>query len=480
VILGVIAVVCIVVLARVQHEDIQKYINIGHNLYVAWLGLIAMIGTCAILLWPWGKVRWHYLVIMTLIVMIALALGVWKLDIRQVIFRDTTGLEHDITWPALIVLVSMCGVLLFPWKIVRWPLLVIMVLVPIVGQAWVVGKLEMPDILFKDSTRAEHILMPIKPSVVFRMGLWRADVEAIAASPVIGHGMGCPTEILPAMPHYNLAWGASPSFPEHPHHEPLRIWIEGGIIGFLLVAGCLAMTILHLWRNRQDVEARLLIGMWAITVILSLIESHLSQPGPILGLAILTGLSWIYAVPGKREKGVELENPATLGGYVAIGAAMLLLISSFFVTIASMRSQQDRQGPSGVDVALTFGNIERRFEGRDLTLDKLIKRVGILDELLFQRATCFDNRREAMDMALRQGERLPIHTGNLQFLVSLASKHRWDAEKRERMAAIATAAKKWADTPILKKIRDQSGRVSERLERTHMLADQLIELSKKP
>jgi hypothetical protein len=322
--------------------------------------------------------------------------------------------------------------------------------------------------------------MPIKPSVVFRMGLWRADVEAIAASPVIGHGMGCPTETLPAMPHYNLAWGASPSFPEHPHHEPLRIWIEGGIIGFLLVAGCLAMTILHLWRNRQDVEARLLIGMWAITVILSLIESHLSQPGPILGLAILTGLSWIYAVPGKREKGVELENPATLGGYVAIGAAMLLLISSFFVTIASMRSQQDRHGPSGVDVALTFQQIERRFDGRDITLDKLIERVGILDELLFQRATCFSNRRDAMDMALRQGERLPIHTGNLQFLVSLASKFRWDAETRQRMIAIATAAKMWADTPILKKIRDQSGRVSERLQRTHILADQLIELSKKP
>lgn len=158
-----------------------------------------------------------------------------------------------------------------------------------------------------------------------RVHIWRAAAEALAGPHLaVGYGPGAAIAVLPEQPSFAAAWLTVPSYLEHAHNEILQALLDGGLVLAGLLGWALWATIRPLWQRRAEaVPAALLVG-WCAAGTGILVESHLSQPGGLLCLAVLAGLSWSYAPPIAipRLLGLAAAAPAAaVAAMVATGLA---------------------------------------------------------------------------------------------------------------------------------------------------------------
>ncbi|MFM2089675.1 MAG: hypothetical protein RLZZ127_164 [Planctomycetota bacterium] len=134
-----------------------------------------------------------------------------------------------------------------------------------------------------------------KPSVLQRLFCMGQSYEAFVAAPFTGYGTGTTVGVLQLQPSYPGAWLAVPSYLEHAHNESWQILVEGGLVGTAVLGVALWFSLAPLWRRRDEPMAKALLVGWAALIAQAQVESHLSQPGPLLCLAVLAAATWAFA-----------------------------------------------------------------------------------------------------------------------------------------------------------------------------------------
>ncbi len=282
---------------------------------------------------------------------------------------------------------------------------------------------------------ADVIALPDhSPSSNYRLALWRTAWEAILQAPLAGTGPGSALVVLQEQLASPIAWLWVPSYAEHAHNEYLNTLIDGGAINAALLLAGLLLTLVPLWRRRGEPVAQGLLLAWAGVLTQALVESHLSQPGPLLLLAMLAGVTWAttgepVAIPlggsrvgtGVARPGVAAALPLTLAGLLAAAASSAMALREF----------TDGGSPTMIEV-----RAERRMEAvrrelrQDLSADiaeGVRRRVGDLDRWLSLEAV---ERAKARDLAgaerlvIRQLARLPVDPAAVDLGLRLRDRHR--------------------------------------------------------
>lgn len=248
-----------------------------------------------------------------------------------------------------------------------------------------------------------------------RIHLWRSAGEALmGAQGLIGWGPGSAIAVLPEQPAFAAAWLTVPSYPEHAHCEVLQILLDGGLILAALLAWALWLTLRPLWLRRQEAACAALLVAWCTAGTHALIESHLSQPGGLLCLAILAGLSWAAAppLPIRRWIGLTAAGPGLVLAWLVVRG----LIGDGVSPSEAERRAWDRIAANGDDPAATLA-----------TLDQLRQRFGPLERLDLERARQLGRLRqsEAAAAALATHlRRLPVDAEALALAARLRAASR--------------------------------------------------------
>ena len=276
----------------------------------------------------------------------------------------------------------------------------------------------------------------IGPSGMYRLALWRSAGQAIAHGPWQGYGPGASLSVLPGQPAYVDAWLAVPSYPEHAHHEFLEALVEGGLPALILLMAVAVVTYLPLWRRRAESVPRALLAGGATALALALVESHLSQPGPLLGLALLGGSAW--AVAGAAQ-GISWPR---LGLPVAWAAVAVLLLGRQLGEEA--RAGDELTGaatPPVVELvhlrALDLARKNQDWPEAARIAQSLQNRLGSLIDVWQLRAEAaahLGDNPTAVALTLNQAVRLPLVPAHLDVL------DRLERRARERQ---------WPDAPAL-------------------------------
>jgi len=275
-----------------------------------------------------------------------------------------------------------------------------------------------------------------------RRHLWTAAVESCAAAPVIGHGAGSAITLLTAGSAADRAWLSVPSWPEHAHQEGLQIVLEGGLVNLALLSAALILTLLPMWRRRDQPEAQALLAAWAAVLVHALVESHLAQPGPLACIALLAAATWAASPPPT----VTAETPSgalsvrflmAVVGCMGLGLALADFKSGGSYPMIDRRAR----------VALATAEADRDWARAAEIVAGLRTRVGPLDDLpllagrLQARLHAYP---AATEFALEQAHRLPVVPGTLDLLRRLANRH---VQRGERdLAAPLQAA--WAEAAV--------------------------------
>jgi len=313
----------------------------------------------------------------------------------------------------------------------------------------------------------------VPPSVVYRLGTWGASAEAFADAPLLGHGPGAAPSVLPAQPSYAVAWLAVPSFPYHAHSEFWQVLLDGGpLLALLLLAG-LAATLHPLLKRRDEPVCRALLAAWFVFLLHALVESHLSQPGPLLCLGLLAGSSWAL---------VCRPHPVTRTPALAmVGAPLALLSVAVILAVildtaqgggpADLAYEQARRRLVRIQQRPFLASGERAAAMRE-EFAGLRPRVGSADVLAHHRgeaAILAGAHGEAVEEFLAQGERLPVYPPNLRRVAEIATHHE-DLKIRRRALAILTRARDLLADPLLDRV-DWGARGDPRPELLEILAE---------
>lgn len=278
---------------------------------------------------------------------------------------------------------------------------------------------------------AEHYPALLGPSTGFRIGCWRAAFCAWTEAPFLGHGPGASLVVLNRQDDYQMAWLAVPGYTEHAHSEPLEILVEGGLALALVLAIALACLAVPLWRSRD--QHRALLAAWAVAVVMGCLESHYGQPGPLLGLALLTGAT----LATRAESSTPNVFPRILGAVAAL-ALSWSLIQELRWTIDGSAGHA---APPVAEVLSRRGIEADRAAGDWVAVDRrcarLIHDLGPLTDLWYQRAEAAARQKrneEALAHTLRQAAVNPLIPGHLDLtdrLLPLARRRGWtDAVQR--------------------------------------------------
>ncbi len=317
-------------------------------------------------------------------------------------------------WPGLAAMIGLSVILRLPVRCHGWIIGVGEIAVLTVFAVLIVGVIPTPA---------------SSPSTGYRVALWRCAIEATAQAPVLGGGPASALITLPEQADAPQAWLYVPSYPEHAHNEYLQALLDGGVInaGLLLVA--VALVLLPLWRRRREPGCAALLLAWAGVLTQALIESHLSQPGPLLLLALLAGVTW--AVTGQVERiEARMPVPARAIAAVLISALLFAQISREFTdggspTMIEIRAQRRMQKAPTDHLAIAA------------EADAVRARLGDLDVWVTTEAVA---RAKAKDFAhaenLVRGQllRLPVDPGALDLGLRLRDRHRAKGESAEAFA----------------------------------------------
>ncbi len=142
-----------------------------------------------------------------------------------------------------------------------------------------------------------HLKAGHAPSSGQRLELWRASLEGFAANPLLGSGPASAITTVNRQDPAAESWLWVPGYAEHSHSEYLEWLVDGGApLAVLLLIGA-ALIAIPLWKRRDDLACSVLVTAWVGVAAHGLVESHLSQVGPMFLLALLAGMTWAAVPP---------------------------------------------------------------------------------------------------------------------------------------------------------------------------------------
>ncbi len=278
------------------------------------------------------------------------------------------------------------------------------------------------------------------PSTLQRVHLWRSAWQAIDSGSLLGYGPGSAVAVLPEQPSFAAAWLAVPSYAEHAHNEVLEMLLDGGAVLLAFMACALWTTLWPLWRRRSESLPFALLVAWAGVIAHALIESHLSQPGPLFLLALLAGVSWACA-----REGLPVPEPTRRvralrkAGCLAAAAAVVALCAVDLLRWSGSAAEVQLRAYAEFDRL----EHERNWVACRDAVRALRARVGPLVDLGYREAHAEahlgrDGLARAETLALDQAERLPLLAGNLDLLERLR-RHHLLKEEFDQARALAKA-----------------------------------------
>lgn len=318
-------------------------------------------------------------------------------------------------WVGLIAMMAMAVILRAPARLIRC-------------QAWLISSGVLMVIGLLVTLVMGGLQLPFhSPSVDYRLALWRCASEAIVQAPLVGGGPGSPIISLQEQVSSPMAWLSVPSYAEHAHNEYLNVLLEGGVLGaLLLLAGVLA-TLIPLWQRRTEPLCAAFLVAWSGVLAHALIESHLSQPGPLLLLAMLAGGTWAVTqeatVPGEKR-----WLQATFSGLV-----VLLLAVQIGRDFTSGGTPPMLERRAYVALEALPNKVPDDWLARAAVAQTIRQRLGNLDKWLTIEATARAHVRDystAEALVLVQVARLPVDAEALDLLLRLRDRYR----KREQLA----------------------------------------------
>ena len=257
-------------------------------------------------------------------------------------------------------------------------------------------------------------LPQVAPSTGYRVELWRSAVQAIGQAPWCGTGPASGIVVLQEQLASPAAWLWVPSYAEHAHQEYLNVVMEGGVVlGGLLLAGLVA-TIIPLWQRRAEAVPRALLIAWAGVLTAAMIESHLGQPGPLVLLALLAGLTW-----GQTQRISRSENRAQQG------AALLIAV---LCCAQLVREFTDGGSPTMIEFRAGARLAAAPDQQRAAEIAAEVRgRLGGLANWLTVEAIARAKAKEfetAEELTLAQLSRLPVDPDALDLALRLRDRHR--------------------------------------------------------
>lgn len=206
-----------------------------------------------------------------------------------------------------------------------------------------------------------------------RIYMWRAASEALMGpQALVGYGPGSCLAILPEQPSFSGFWLSWPCWASHPHNEILNVLLEGGVVLAGLLAWALWSTLRPLWLRRDDPACSALLVGWVAAGCGAMVDGHLHEPGGLLGLALLAGLTWAHAPAEDRRLHLS---------------PWLWLVPALALTLSVSR---ELLGDGGAPVSIHRRTVSRlATEDAAAQLDELERmrrRLGPLDTTDFARA----------------------------------------------------------------------------------------------
>jgi O-antigen ligase len=321
-------------------------------------------------------------------------------------------------WPGLVALFGLWAILQLPARSHGWILAIGEIGVLLLFAGLISGLVALPD---------------ASPSSHYRLAIWRAAFDAIGQHPLLGTGPASAIVVLQEQIGSPVAWLWVPSYAEHAHNEYLNAVIDGGVIGASLLLAGLLLTLVPLWRRRAEPAAQALLIAWGGVLTQAMIESHLSQPGPVLLLAVLAGATWALTgqesatvgtasgshptpsgaspvAPRRADSAVvpAIAPSASSPGYLVQVFAAVLVAATSFAMLA--REFSDGGSPTMIEF-----RAERRMEAEPanapVIADEVRKRLGSLDRWLTLEAKARHEHHDdpgAAVLVIEQLARLPV------------------------------------------------------------------------
>ena len=228
------------------------------------------------------------------------------------------------------------------------------------------------------------------------------------------------------------AWLWVPSYAEHAHQEYLNAVLEGGVVlGALLLAGLLA-TLIPLWHRRAEPVHQALLIAWSGVLTAAMIESHLGQPGPLVLLALLAGITW-----SQTQQVTSTESRLQQGAALLIAVLCFAQLAREFTDGGSPTMIEFRAGTrmaTAVDqhaVADIAAETRRRLG--DLATLPTIEGIARAKAKAFPRAE---------NLVILQLQRLPVDPDAVDLALRLRERHR----QREEACPLLDAALEQART----------------------------------
>lgn len=258
------------------------------------------------------------------------------------------------------------------------------------------------------------------PSTGYRVSLWRCAIESFSHAPLVGGGPASSLITLSEQADAPLAWLHVPSYPEHAHNEYLQALLDGGIINAALLLLAVLLLLAPLWRRRDESVCAALLLAWAGVLTQATIESHLSQPGPLLLLALLAGVTWAQTGTAAGES----RFPLRAVGAVLVGALLFA---------QATREYTDGGSPTMIE----FRALKRIAAKPDDHLsaaaeaDAVRTRLGNLDVWVTREAIEQAKAKDFVqseNLVLIQLARLPLDPDAIDLALRLRDRHRAHAE----------------------------------------------------
>ena len=314
-------------------------------------------------------------------------------------------------WPGVAAMIGLALILRLPARSHGW--------IIGVGEATVLGVLVL--------LLAGLIPTPSdSPSTGYRVEVWRSALEASAQAPWLGTGPASSLIVLQEQAHSPFAWLHVPSYAEHAHQEYLQAVLDGGLINAVVLLVALLLVLAPLWRRRSEPACAALLIAWAGLLTQAMIESHLSQPGPLLLLAMLAGVTWAHTGTAVKAGRIPWREMAA----IPIAALMFAQISREFSdggspTMIEFRANQ-RIAAAASDHLLAATEA-----------DAVRARLGDLDNWLTREAISLAKAKDfkkAEDLMRAHLARLPLDPDALDLGLRLRDRHAARGELPEAAA----------------------------------------------
>ena len=314
--------------------------------------------------------------------------------------------------------------------------LAVILRLPARSHAWIIGGGEIVVLALLAALVAGLIpLPPSSPSTGYRLALWQCAIEAIGHAPLCGGGPASALVSLQAQASSPIAWLWVPSYAEHPHNEYLGALLDGGLIGALLLGAGLLATLKPVWQRRSEPACAALLIAWSGVLTHALIESHLCQPGPLLLLALLTGVSWAVTQHHVPHTGRTRAIQPLLAGLVAV--LLAVQIGRDF-TVGGSPPMIERRA------TLRMAALGDQWLERAAVAAQLRARLGDLDAWLSIEAEARARGHDlatAETLALAQVARQPLDATAVDLLVRVRDRQRTHGQQAdaERLDAVLQA-----------------------------------------